>query len=221
MLAGCGGETNPTVVTPTSIVLPPATSEADATTTTSVAEGPQPLVSGRLLEPGEYVTTDFEPTTVMYRIDRKHLLRPFQNLRVTGFENVANGSILNRDATPYRGVAVHGLFHGLTPEEILDELAEIERLKLGQTTATEVGGFPGQRIEAAMELRDWLWTRVQGGGGDLYRQWIVAPGPLDMIILETSAGTLLITITAPAEEWDEFLPVAEEILAGISFPDLD
>jgi len=31
---------------------------------------------------------------------------------------------------------------------------------------------------------------------------------------------MLVTITAPAEEWDEFLPIAEEILAGISFPDL-
>ena len=34
------------------------------------------------------------------------------------------------------------------------------------------------------------------------------------------AGTLLITIHAIPEEWDEFLPVAEEILSGISFPDL-
>jgi hypothetical protein len=30
----------------------------------------------------------------------------------------------------------------------------------------------------------------------------------------------LITIGADAEKWDDFLPVAEEILAGISFPDL-
>ena len=40
------------------------------------------------------------------------------------------------------------------------------------------------------------------------------------IILETPAGTLLITIQATTAEWDEFLPIAEEIISGISFPDL-
>ncbi len=28
-------------------------------------------------------------------------------------------------------------------------------------------------------------------------------------------------VFAPADEWDDFLPVAEEIVAGISVPDLD
>jgi len=41
------------------------------------------------------------------------------------------------------------------------------------------------------------------------------------ITLDTPSGSLLITIGADVEEWDAFLPVAEEILAGISFPDLD
>ena len=41
------------------------------------------------------------------------------------------------------------------------------------------------------------------------------------IILETPAGSLLITVGADTEEWDEFLPVAEEILAGTSLPGLD
>ncbi len=41
------------------------------------------------------------------------------------------------------------------------------------------------------------------------------------ITLDTPSGSLLITIGADVEEWDAFLPVAEEILDGISFPDLD
>jgi hypothetical protein len=45
--------------------------------------------------------------------------------------------------------------------------------------------------------------------------------PLHSILLETPAGTLLITIIATEDEWDEFLPVAEQILDGISFPDLE
>jgi len=40
-------------------------------------------------------------------------------------------------------------------------------------------------------------------------------------VLDTSAGTLLVTVDPPGEDFEGFLPVAEEILAGISFPDLD
>ena len=75
-LAGCGGGTDSTVVT-TTTAAPSTTSETLATTTTTTAEGPQPLVSGSLLEPGEYITTLFEPT-VVYRIEREYLLRGFQ-----------------------------------------------------------------------------------------------------------------------------------------------
>ena len=52
-------------------------------------------------------------------------------------------------------------------------------------------------------------------------QWqLEANQIMRFVILETPAGSLLITVGAHTEEWDEFLPVAEEILAGISFPDL-
>lgn len=167
------------------------------------------------------MTIDFEPTTVLYRFERDHLLKGFQNLRVTGVENQFNSSAHDSGVRPYRGVAVHGLWHRLTPEEIIEELEEIETLQLGPSTGTAVGGFPGLRIEATAMLRDWLWIRVQGSGGDIYRQWLFGQGPIHFIIVETPPGTLLITIQATAEEWDEFLPVAEEILDGISFPDLE
>ena len=219
VLVGCGGDTNPTVIT-TATAPSSSTSDAPATTTTSLAEGPQPLLSGSLHEPGEYVTTIFEPTTVMYRLTQKHLLRAFQVQRVTGFENVFNSQNFDQDAVPYRGIAVHSIWSGLTPEEVIEELQEIEEIDLGEETATAVGGFPGRRIKATARLRAYLWTTVIGSGGDIYRVWQIQPGPVDFIILETPAGTLLITINADAELWDDFLPVAEEILSGISFPDL-
>ncbi len=45
-------------------------------------------------------------------------------------------------------------------------------------------------------------------------------GPMRIVVLDTPAGTLLVTIIPPGEDFNDFLPVAEEILAGISFPDL-
>ena len=62
-----------------------------------------------------------------------------------------------------------------------------------------------------------LWTKPQGSVSD---RWWVRRGPLDIILLDTPEGTLLITINSSADDWEMFLPVAEEILAGISFPDL-
>ena len=41
------------------------------------------------------------------------------------------------------------------------------------------------------------------------------------IIVETPAGSMIITIAAAIDEFDDFLPTAKEILAGISFPDLN
>ena len=36
-----------------------------------------------------------------------------------------------------------------------------------------------------------------------------------LIVVETPAGSLLITIGADPDDWDDFIPVAEEILAGV------
>jgi len=219
VLLGCDGDVNPTVIT-TTTAPSSSTSGAPATTTTSLAEGPQPLLSGSLHEPGEYVTTLFEPTTVMYWLTQKHLLKAFQVQRVTGFENVFNSQNPSQEVVPYRGVAVHSLWSGLTPEEVFEQLETVEQIELGDETATAIGGFPGRRINATAMLRAFLWTTLQPRGGDIYRQWLIQQGPIDFIILETPAGTLLITIQATTEEWDEFLPIAEEIISGISFPDL-
>ena len=214
VMAGCGGSGTTTSAVPPTISIAVTPTEAP-TTSTTLDTGPQPFLSGSLLEPGEYMTTVFEPT-VMYRIERKYLLRPFQNERVTGFENMLNVGISDND--PFKGVGIQNFWRGLTPDEVLEQLDDIEQIELGQETGTEIGGFPGRRIEAEVKNSVGLWFTL--AGGDQGRSWFVRRGPLDIIILDTPAGTLLITINAPAEEWDEFLPIAEEILAGISFPDL-
>ncbi len=211
---GCA-DSEPGATTPTTSV---AVTTTLPQTTTTLEAGPQLLVSGSLLEPGEYVTTAFEPT-VIYRIERSHPLRMFQNLLTTGVENTRNRQLDSGESFIYRGVAVHRIWHGLTPEEVLAELEEIEQISLGHADTTEIGGFPGGRIKAQVENRVSLWAPATGG--DAYGgTWWVQRGPLDFIILDTPAGTLLITIQAGIDEFDDFLPVAEEILAGISFPDL-
>jgi len=214
-VGGCT-DSEPGATTPTTSV---AVTTTLPQTTTTLEAGPQPLVSGSLLEPGEYVTTVFEPT-VMYRIERSHPLRAFQNGLTTAVENTGNRQLDLGESLSYRGVAVHRIWHGLTPEEVLAELEEIQQIDLGQADTTEIGGFPGRRIKAQVKNRVSLWAPATGG--DAHDEtWWVQRGPLDFIILDTPAGTLLITIQAPAEEWDDFLPIAEEILAGISFPDME
>jgi len=181
VLAGCGGETTSTVAT-TTIASSSTTSQAPATSTTSLVEGPQPFATGSLLEPGAYVTTVFEPT-VMYQIERIHLLRAFQNERITGLENRPNYVITDDVSVPYRGVSVQNFWHGLTPDEVRQKLEQFEQIDLGNSTAIEIGGFPGRRIEATVQNRVGLWATL--AGGDQGRSWNVQPGPLVFIILET------------------------------------
>ena len=221
LFAGCGTAATQTTSTTTSVPQPTTSQPAETTTVTSAEVGPQQLPSGRLVGPGVYVTTDFEPTTVMYRIEGNHSLRGFQHPRATGIENYFNWQVFNEGEQPYTGIAVHGLWHSLSPEEIIEELEDIEPLDLGQRTGAEVGGFAGQRIEGSVKRRAVLWSVFRFGEEADLSQWLLQPGPLDIILLETPAGTLLITIIAPEDEWDEFLSVAEQILDGISFPDLE
>ena len=219
LLVGCGTNTTPTTSTTTSVPQPTTSEPPDTPTVAGV--GSQPLPSGGLLDPGaEYVTTRFEPTAVGYRLERPLLLRAFQNPRSTGLENVNNGAICNMETSDYRGVAVHGLWHGLTTQEILEEVDEFEQIELGTMTAAEVAGHPARQVEVVVSNRTSLWDLASGSAEGA--NWCVEGGqPLDIIVVETAAGTLFITVTAPHDEWDDFYPIAEEILDGISFPDLD
>ena len=90
---------------------------------------------------------------------RRRLLRPFQNENATGFENVANSSLVGGDQfSTYRGVAVHNVRQALALEDVVDELGEIEQITLGAPTPIVIGGFDGQRIEAEVTDRVTLWS---------------------------------------------------------------
>ena len=210
---GCGNSEATTTAAPTTTTIAVNSTEPDSTTTTQ--SGPQPLPAGGFLDPGEYVTTLFDPA-VIYRIERNYILSPFQAPFVTGLQS---GSMFSEGGVgPYRGVAVHSIWHGLTPDEVLARLQKMGAVELGPKTETEVGGFPGTAIDAVLIGRQVLYDRR---GDGLYDMWpLEPPQMIRFIILDTPAGTLLITTQAAPEEWEDFLPIAEEILAGISFPDL-
>ena len=109
---------------------------------------------------------------------------------------------------------MHSVWLGLSPDEIIEELHELERIELGQFTDVEVGGYPAHAAEAstATDFQS-LWR------DDVY--WFEPESHMRFIIVDTPAGSLIVIIAANNDVWDEFLPAAEEILAGISFPDLD
>ena len=97
-----------------------------------------------------------------------------------------------------------------------------DAIEFGPTTQVEVAGFPGTQFEAFVVATSRLWQEGNVGPGEATTSawWLQSNQEMRFIIVDTPAGTLLITIGADAEKWDDFLPVAEEILAGISFPDL-
>ena len=225
LVAGCGNSETTTTVRPTTTATtsPPATTLVPETTTTTEA-GPIPLPAGGFLEPGEYYTTVFQPT-VLYRIDRKFILDAFQQPIVIGFQNkrAAPGGGSGRGDLKYKGVVIHNRWLGLTLEDVETQLRKLEMITLGDTTAVVVAGYPGTQIEAFVAATERLWQEpgILPGEGTTSAWWLEPNQMMSFIILDTPAGSLLITIGADAEEWDDFLPVAEEILAGISFPDLD
>jgi len=80
------GDGPPILAAPETTTTVRVTSTEPAPATTTLAVGPQPLPAGGFLEPGEYQTTVFQPT-VVYKIDRKHILDPFQDQLATGFQS--------------------------------------------------------------------------------------------------------------------------------------
>ena len=215
VLAGCGSESDPGPTTTAS--LPTTSSPAETTTTTDAEEGPQPLPSSGFLDPGvEYATTIFEPM-VGYRVDEKLLLRSFQTDLVTGLENRRKGT-----GAAYKGVAIHNIWLGLTPDEAMAQIEQIDAIEVGASSQVEIGGFSGTEIDVVVVRRGLLYEPDRTSNCNLRGglcPWLVV-GPMRIVVLDTSAGTLIVTIES-GEDLEGFLPVAEEILSGISFPDLD
>jgi hypothetical protein len=218
-VGGCADSEPGATTTATSPTTSAAVTTTPGTTTTILEAGPQPLPADGFLEPGEYYTTAFEPT-VLYTIEKQHILQPFQHELVTGLHS--HWAFPRGSEFPYRGVAVHSHWSRLTPQEAEAELREFDAIEFGPTTQVEVAGFPGTQFEAFVVATSRLWQEGNVGPGEATTSawWLQSNQKMRFIIVDTPAGTLLITIGADAEKWDDFLPVAEEILAGISFPDL-
>ena len=199
---------------------PSTTTSTSPATTTTVVGQPQ-VLRGSALEPGDYVTTAFEPT-VQFRLDQKYPLIASQSQVHAGLQNKTNYSPRVTGVANYKGVTVHNWWLRLTPDQIVAEVGEISSIAWGAPSETEFGGFPATVIEGTTSSAAVLWeNRKKLGSGVTDNSWNLEPGQrLRLIIVDTTAGSLLITVQVDAEEWDDFLPVAEEILAGISFPDL-
>jgi hypothetical protein len=156
----------------------------------------------------------------MYRIETISILNAFQNESATGLQNRFPRFPGGAGLDTYSGVVFHNHWLGLTLDEITAKLEKIEPLVLGPTVQVDIAGLQGTQMEATVNARAVLWSEPVQTAQDSF--WMLEPGQMmRFIVLETPAGSLLVTIGADADEWEDFLPVAEEILAGISFPDFD
>jgi hypothetical protein len=222
------GATTPTTSAAVTTTIEPATSASTAASTSAVpqaiepteAEGPQPL-RGTILQPGDFVTTIFEPR-VHYRIERVYPLAAFQSQHTTGLQNRPNQfTSEGQGIARYRAVATHNWWLSLTTEQIMAELESIAPIEYEDPKQTTFAGFPATAIEASAPELVVLWSDRANPAAVIGAWWLEPRQRVRLIIVETPAGSLLITVQAAAEEWDDFLPIAEEILAGISFPDLE
>ena len=227
LLAGCGGSEVTTSIAPTTTA-PSVTTTQPATTTTIVEdEGPLPLPTSGFLEPGtEYVTTVFDPV-VSYATKEKVLLQPFQNESTTGLQSHHNLGFMvateeKAGLGPYKGVVIHNVWRRLTLPEAVALVVELDEIVVGTTSQIEIGGFPGTLLDVEVVALGLLYEPVPAEDCNqaAYCSFIEI-GPMRVILLDTPAGTVLITIDPPADEAEAFFATAQHLLDGLSFPDLE
>ena len=154
------------------------------------------------------------------RVNRQWKLRS----RPTGIVEESNFEFVE-SAIPEPGkgeILLENHWLGLDPDELVEELEDIDQVILGDRRPIEVGGFPATQTDATVPANSVLWSLTRHPSikqGESV--WDLEAGQvMRLIIVDTSAGSLLVTVAAHEDDWDAFLPVAEEILAGIGFPDL-
>ena len=88
-------------------------------------------------------------------------------------------------------MATHNWWLGLTPDEILAELAQHESVDFGPPADTEFDGLPATVVEATTSRLVALWNdRRNPGRGGVFAGWWLEPGQrVRLIIVKTSAGS--------------------------------
>ena len=140
---------------------PSSTSAAPATTTTATTtpattttvetppEGPRTLEEFRFLEPGEYATTEFQPT-ILFSLERNYVLQFLERPTFISFTN----RMLYRNETPkYKWVDFLALWADDPPDQVLDTFARSFGFDHQDPVPVSVGGLPG-----TASPREWFRT---------------------------------------------------------------
>jgi len=199
---------------PSSTIAAPATTTTatttPATTTTSEPspEGPLALEEFRFLEPGQYVTTEFQPT-ILFSLERNYVL---QFLERPTFVSFTNRMLYGNETRKYKWVDFLALWADDPPDQVLDTFARSFGFDHQDPVPVSVGGLEGIQVDGVTHERQIWWV----DGPVILGTY---PGPLRLIIVETTAGTVVIGIGlgADADEYEDWLVIAEEILSGVTF----
>lgn len=204
--AGCtNAETPPSSTEARPVVSTTATTLA--TTTTTLPAGPEPLREFAFLEPGEYVTTEYRPALEI-RLDRKYVLQFLERPTVLSF---TNRMIYGNETQKYRWVDFLTLWADDPPDQVLDTFARSFGFDHQDPVPVSVGGLQGIQVDGVTHERQIWWL----DGPVILGTY---PGPLRLIIVETTVGTVVVGIGAgDADEYEAWLVIAEEILSGVTF----
>ena len=211
VLASCAGaDQAPDASTSITVTEATSSSSTAAMTTTEVpAEGAQPIREFAFLEPGEYVTTEYEPT-VIFTLEDKHLLQFVERPEFVTFTNRMLGA---SDRQYRRFVDFMGIWADDPPDQVLDTFVGSFFFDHEAPIPISIGGLDGVQMDGVItELRPWYQSEPIALG-------MLDPGPMRLLIVETTAGTVAIAIGAAPDDYDDWLATAEEILAGVRFVD--
>ena len=124
--------------------------------------------------------------------------------------------MLYRNETPkYKWVDFLALWADDPPDQVLDTFARSFGFDHQDPVPVSVGGLQGIQVDGVTHERQIWWVDDPVILGTY-------PGPLRLIIVETTEGTIVIGIGvgADADEYEDWLVVAEEILSGVTFVDV-
>ena len=206
---GCSA-VEPTPSTSVEVELSTTSTTTSVVTTTLEArsDGPQPLVEFRFLEPGIYETTEFQQI-IRFDLERDYVL---QFLERPTFVSFTNRMLYRNETRKYKWVDFLALWADDPPDQVLDTFARSFGFDHQDPVPVTVGGLQGLQVDGVTHERQIWWVDEPVILGTY-------PGPLRLVIVETTAGTVVIGIGvgADADEYEDWLVIAEEILSGVTF----